>query len=211
MKLDHTKDLQTVYEKVSNYYGRNLNLDDIYRKLLGLSKTGILNINHAILQLILSGYLLNNGFKVHVEVEVQGGVMDIYAIKGTDIGVEVETGYVPPNNAIKAEEFLMGRLSLKTARYSNMASEFYIAVPSFYLPPIPKELLLDPNERGEEDIRSIMRLIRKYSKTPDITLNDVKVSKINGIITINTKTMRVNVIDVKNFYILKQFYSGIKE
>jgi len=211
MKMEHVKDLELIYEKVSNCYGKNSNLEEIYRKLHGLSKIGILNINHSILQLILSGYLLSNGFRVYVEVEVQGGVMDIYAIKGNDVGIEVETGYVPPNNAIKAEEFLMGRLSLKTARYSNMASQFYIAVPSFYLPPIPKELLLDPNERSEDEVRSIMRLIRKYSKTPDITINDVKTSKINGVITINSKNMKINIIDNKNFYTLKQFYSGIKE
>ena len=212
MKTNHVvRDLELIYGKVSDCYGMNSNLEEIYRKLLGLSKIGILNINHSVLQLILSGYLLSKGFRVYVEVEVQGGVMDIYAIKVKDLGIEVETGYVPPNNAIKAEEFLMGRLSLKTAKYSNMVSEFYIAVPSFYIPPIPKELLLDPNERKEEDVRNIMRLIRKYSKTPDVTINDVKTSKINGIITINTKDMKVNIIDNKSFYALKQFYGDIEE
>ena len=206
-----TRDFEIIYEKVSSCYGNSSSLEEIYRKLLGLSKIGVLNINHSVLQLILSGYLLSKGFRVYVEVEVQGGVMDIYAIKGKDIGIEVETGYVPPNNAIDPEEFLMGRLSLKTVKYSNIVSEFYIAVPSFYIPPIPRELLLDPNERSEEEVRNIMRLIRKYSKTPDITINDVKTSKINGIITINTKDMKINIIDNKNFYSLKQFYSGIEE
>jgi len=212
MKMDKvTKDFETIYEKVSSCYGNNSSLEEIYRKLLGLSKIGVLNINHSVLQLILSAYLLSKGFRVYVEVEVQGGVMDIYAIKGKDIGIEVETGYVPPYNAIDPEEFLMGRLSLKTAKYSNIVSEFYIAVPSFYIPPIPRELLLDPNERSEEEVRNVMRLIRKYSRTPDITINDVKTSKINGIITINTKDMKINIIDNKNFYALKQFYSGIEK
>lgn len=205
------KDLELIYEKVSDCYGNNSNLEEIYRKLLGLSKIGILNVNHSVLQLILSGYLLSKGFRVYVEVEVQGGVMDIYAIKVKDLGIEVETGYVPPNNAINAEEFLMSRISLKTAKYSNMVSEFYIAVPSFYIPPIPRELLLDPNERNEEEVRNLMRLIRKYSKTPDITINDVKTSKINGIIIVNTKNMKINIIDNKSFYTLKQLYGGIEE
>ncbi|BAK54781.1 hypothetical protein [Sulfurisphaera tokodaii] len=209
MRGDHSKDLQIMYEKVTNYFGKNVNIEDIYKKLLGLSKVGILNINHSILELILSGFLINRGFRVYVEVEVSGGVIDIYAIKGTDIGIEVETGYVPPINAINPEEFLMSRLALKISRYSNIANEFYIAVPSFYLPPIPKELLKDPNERSEDEIRNLMRLIRKYSKTPDITLNDVKNSKINGIITINSKVMKINIIDNKSFYNLKQFYDGI--
>ncbi|BFH72709.1 hypothetical protein SJAV_06530 [Sulfurisphaera javensis] len=211
MKGDRVKDLQHIYEKVIMYYGKSANLEDIYKKLLGLSKVGILNINHSVLQLILSGYLANNGYKVYVEVEVSGGVMDIYAIKGYDIGIEVETGYVPPSNAINAEEFLMGRLALKTARYSSTAKQFYIAVPSFYLPPIPRALLKDPNERTEEEVKNIMRLIRKYSKTPDITLGDVKSSRIDGIITVNAKAMKINIIDSKSFYMLKQFYDGIKE
>lgn len=211
MRGDRSKELQNIYEKVVMHFGKNTNMEDIYRKLSGLGKIGILNLNHLSLQLILSGYLSSMGFKVYVEVEVSGGVIDIYAIKNSDVGIEVETGYVPPINAINAEEFLMGRLALKTARYSNVANQFYIAVPSFYIPPIPKELLKKPLERTEEESKNILRLIRKYSKTPDITLNDIKNSKIDGIITINTKTMKINIVDNKSFCELKQFYSGIKE
>lgn len=211
MRGNHIKDLEELYERIVTYYGKSNNLDEIYKKLASLSKIGILNINHTTLQLVLASYLISKGYRVYVEVEVQGGVLDIYAIKETDIGIEVETGYVPPDNAKYAEDFLMGRLALKTARYSNTASKFYIAVPSFYLPPIPKELLKDPNERSEEENKQLMRLIRKYSKTPDITLSDVKSGKIDGIITINTKSLKILVIDTKSFSLLKQFYSGIEE
>jgi hypothetical protein len=209
MKMDYVRDITSVQKKVVDKYGTLYGLDDIVKKIIGLHKTGVLNINHSVLEIILAAHLLNQGFKVYAEVEVAGGIVDIYAIKGIDISIEVETGYVPPTNAISAEEFLMGRLALKTARYSNVGHEFYIAVPSFYIPPIPEPLLIPPEERKEDDIRKVMFLIRKYSKSPDVTLDDVKTSKINGIITINTKTLDVKVIDIKNFSTLKHFYSQV--
>ena len=207
MKIDYIRDINSVQKKIVEKFGNLCGLEDIVHRIVGLHKTGVVNINHSVLELILSAYLLSQGFKVYAEVEVAGGIVDIYAIKGIDMSVEVETGYVPPTSATSAEEFLMGRLALKTARYSNVGHEFYIAVPSFYIPPIPEPLLIPPEERKEEDIRKVMFLIRKYSKSPDVTLDDVKTSKINGIITINTKSLDVKIIDVKNFSMLKHFYS----
>jgi hypothetical protein len=204
---DYMKDLINVYERVSKKFGNSCELEQVLKKIISLHKVGVLNINHSVLELITAGYLINEGYKVYVEVEMAGGVADLYAIKGIDLVIEVETGYVPPNNAVNAEEFLMGRLALKTARYSNVAHGFYIAVPSFYIPPIPSELLLKPDERNEEENRRIMSLIRRYTKAPDITLSDVKNSKIDGIITINSKELELKLIDVRSFQHLKEFYS----
>ena len=207
MKSDYFKDIITVKKRIIEKYGNLCGLEDIVHRIVGLHKVGVVNINHSVLELILSAYLLNQGFKVYAEVEVAGGIVDIYAIKGVDLSVEVETGYVPPASATYAEEFLMGRLALKTARYSKIGHEFYIAVPSFYIPPIPEALLKPPEERREDEVRQIMSLIRKYSKSPDVTLDDVRSSKVDGIITINTNSLDVKLIDNKNFLALKHFYS----
>ncbi|AHC50725.1 hypothetical protein SUSAZ_01095 [Sulfolobus acidocaldarius SUSAZ] len=200
-----------MYKRVNEKFGGSEDLENIFKKLLSLNKASIVNSSHLVLELILSAYLVNKGFKVYTEVEVPGGITDIYAIKGVDMSIEVETGYVPPTNIFLAEEYLMSRIASKTVRYSNIAQQFYIAVPSFYIPPIPKELLVNPERRSESDVRKIMMLIRKYTKSPDITLNDVKVCRLNGIITINTKNLDIKIIDPKSYLNIEEFYSNVKE
>jgi hypothetical protein len=197
------KDLEKLKRKLQSVYN-NINLDDIINKLLYYYEAGLISINQSSIQLIISAHLKSLGYRVFVEYETKGRLLDIYAVGESDIGIEVEYGYVPSFNAIVAEEYLKSRLALKILRYSNLCSKFYIAVPSFYIPPIPDELLED--YKDEKSIRKIIRLVRKYHKVNDITSNDVKLAKVDGIVNVNISNLKVNFIDKYTYIRLENLY-----
>ncbi|ARM74927.1 hypothetical protein [Acidianus manzaensis] len=208
MKVDtFVKDISNLKKKIVTYYGNSDQLENIYERLIEFHKLGLVNINHSSLELITASYLIKEGFKVHVEHEIEGKIIDIYSIKGLDIGIEVETGYVPPNFISNQEEFLRSRMALKISRYSNLASQFFIAVPSYYIPPIPYPLLKHQEERSENEIRELLRLIRKYHNSLDITLSSIKSAKIDGVIIINTHDLKLKIFNHEMFMKLEKFYS----
>ncbi len=200
------KDLVGVKNKILSHYGI-LDIEEVFNKLMEFHKLGAINSTHSILQLIVASFLIKEGYKTSVEYETGGRVIDVYAVKGFDLGIEVETGYVPPNFADNQEEFLMSRTSLKIARYSNLAKEFFIAVPSFYIPPIPDLFLLGQEERKEEELRETMNLIKKYHNVLDVNLKSLKTAKVDGVIVVNTSDLRVKVFGQEEFSKLKKFYS----
>lgn len=201
------KDLNNLKQRVIINYGNLKQLEEVYERLLEFYKLGLVNLNHSSLELITAAYLIKEGFRVYVEHEINGKVIDIYGIKGIDVGIEVETGFVPANYISNQEEFLKSRVALKVARYSNLASQFYIAVPSYYIPPIPQQLLKKEDERSEEEIRELLHLIKKYHRSLDIRLSDVKSSKLNGVIAVNTASLKVKIFSHETFSKLEKFYS----
>ncbi len=193
--------------KAREKYGLGEELVNLYNRLSEAHHNGLLNVNHAVLQLVLSAYLLSRGYKVYVEIDMGNGYADLYAEKGVSIGIEVETGYVPPEEAVSPKEYLMGRISAKSARYSWGFDRFYIAVPKYYVPPIPPQLLLDPSERSEEDNRALMEIARKVTKAPDLTLADFRRSKVDGLITVDVDDMEIEILDKETLKVaLQKFY-----
>ena len=188
-------------------YGVDEELVELYKKLSEAHHNGLLNVNHAVIQLILSAYLLSKGYRVYVEVDTGNGFADLFAEKGNSLGVEVETGYVPPEVATYPKEYLMGRISAKSARYSWSFDEFYIAVPKFYVPPIPPQLLLDPSQRTEDDNRALMEIARRVTRAPDLTLSDFKRSRIDGLISVDVDELEVEVVERETLRsVLQKFY-----
>lgn len=208
MKNDNfIKDLNILKQRINNNYGTLKQLEDVYERLIEFYKIGLINTNHSSLELITAAYLIKEGFRVYVEHEINGKIIDVYGIKGVDVGVEVETGFVPPTYVANQEEFLKSRVALKAARYSNLASQFFIAVPSYYIPPIPHSLLKGEEERSEEEVRELIRLIKRYHHAFDIKFSDVKSSKINGVIIVNTANLKLKIFNHETFLKLEKFYS----
>ncbi|WP_048050256.1 hypothetical protein [Saccharolobus islandicus] len=201
-KLMFINDIEKLAKRVEESYG-GVELDDIIQRLINFYELGFTNINHSSIQLILSAYFKSLGYRVFVEYERKGRLLDLY-VSDEDMGIEVEYGYIPNSNAIDAEEYLKSRISLKILRYSTLSSKFYIAVPSFYIPPIPDELIVDIKDKTK--LRRILELIRKFHKTNDIMLNDAKLAKINGIISVNISNLSISIIDISKYKQLKDFY-----
>ncbi|ADX83383.1 hypothetical protein [Saccharolobus islandicus] len=201
-KLMFINDIEKLAKRVEESYG-GVELDDIIQRLINFYELGFTNINHSSIQLILSAYFKSLGYRVFVEYERKERLLDLY-VSDEDMGIEVEYGYIPNSNAIDAEEYLKSRISLKILRYSTLSSKFYIAVPSFYIPPIPDELIVDIKDKTK--LRRILELIRKFHKTNDIMLNDAKLAKINGIISVDVSNLSIGIIDISKYKQLKDFY-----
>lgn len=201
-KRKFLSDLNELKQKLEEVYG-NIKLDDIVDKLEYHYELGLININHASIQLTVSAYLKSLGYRVFAEYEKKGRLLDIYAIGDVDIGIEVEYGYLPNPSAIIAEEYLMSRIALKILRYSSLSSKFYIAVPSFYAPPLPKELI---SSKDGEDAKKIIALIKRFHNINYIKVGDFKNIKLNGIINVNVSELKVNIIDIEKYTLLKHSY-----
>ncbi|QGA55138.1 hypothetical protein GFS03_11425 [Sulfolobus sp. E5-1-F] len=201
-KLMFINDIEKLAKRIEESYG-DIKLDDIVQRLINFYKLGFTNINHSSIQLILSAYFKSLGYRVFVEYERNGRLLDVY-VSDEDMGIEVEYGYIPNSNAINAEEYLKSRISLKILRYSTLFSKFYIAVPSFYIPPIPDELLDNVNDKTK--IRKTIELIRKFHRIDDIKPNDTKLVKINGVIVVDVSNLSISIIDINKYRKLKDSY-----
>ncbi|MCX6642265.1 MAG: hypothetical protein NTV15_02615 [Candidatus Bathyarchaeota archaeon] len=87
-------------------------------------------INHSIMELVIATHLVKAGFYTKLESRLDGISADVYAEKGLGtIIVEVETGFVPPENALDPLLYLRARIASKIVRYSNFANKFVLATP----------------------------------------------------------------------------------
>ena len=92
-----------------------------YRKILILRESLLklyrerrVKINHSVMELICAKFLVQTGFNVELEHELNGISTDIYAKKGFgSLIVEVETGFVPPTHALDPVNYLRARITAK--------------------------------------------------------------------------------------------------
>ncbi len=196
------RDIEILESKLMKNYG-NISLNDVKNRLIQYYELGLTNINNSSIQMILSAYLKSLGYRVFVEYEKQNRLFDVYAVKDDEIGIEVEYGYVPNSIALNPEEYLRNKLALKILRYSNFTSKFYIAVPSFYLPPIPKEVF---ELEKEKRIKALITMARKNSKVIDINDIQVRDVKLNGIMIINISDLKVRIMDIRDYMKLNDLY-----
>ena len=107
--------------------------------LVKLQKENILKINHSVMELVCAKYLIQKGYEVQLEYPLNEILTcDLYAIKGYgNLIVEVETGYIPPENALAPLTYTSARLASKIIRYSSFAGKFALGVPPHYILPFP--------------------------------------------------------------------------
>jgi len=159
-------------------------------KLLGVSRF------HARLQYIVASYLKEKGYSVDVERCVDGiHYADVYADNGKEtVIVEVETGYVPPIFIEHAEEYLWARTIVKTIKYACLASEFYIATPSYVKMAVPS-ILLEPTDSYDEVLKA-SRLVGLYfgERWAEETLKRVHECRLTGLMLVNISRREIKVL-----------------
>ncbi|MCK4583569.1 hypothetical protein KAU18_09695, partial [Candidatus Bathyarchaeota archaeon] len=126
--------------------------DEEYDKMLRLredlvemNSRNVVKINHSTMELVAAMYLVQDGFDVEIEYDLNGISTDLYAQKGYgSLIVEVETGFVPPDHALDPMNYLTARVSSKITRYSSFANKFVLASPPHYIMQIPESLTKPP-------------------------------------------------------------------
>ena len=170
--------------------------DDLER----LHKQNRVKINHSVMELICATHLIKAGFDVQLETAVNGISTDVYAEKGLgSLMVEVETGFVPPDNAVDPLVYLRARAASKITRYSAYASKFVLATPPYYVLQIPPSLTKPPRFRTEEEIAAIKRLCDLYYSNPPVSVEEIRNARLHAIYVVDVDNVSVREWEVNEY------------
>ena len=103
-RQEFEEDLTVLLSRITNDSDERIKnkLNTLKDCLINLRKANIVKINHSIMELVCAKYLMEKGYEVQIEYPLnQTLTCDLYATKGLgNLIVEVETGYIPPENAL---------------------------------------------------------------------------------------------------------------
>jgi hypothetical protein len=178
--------------------------------LVKLQKENILKINHSVMELVCAKYLIQKGYAVQLEYPLNEILTcDLYAIKGYgNLIVEIETGYIPPENALAPLTYTTSRLASKIIRYSSFAGKFALGVPPHYILPFPRALAKPPRNRTDQEIMQIKKLCDAYYHKPPVTQEEIRNARIHEIYIIDVDRAKVQEIDPEA-YLKRAIQKGI--
>ncbi len=178
--------------------------------LVKLQKENVVKINHSVMELVCAKYLIQKGYSVQIEYQLNELLTcDLYAIKGFgNVIVEVETGFIPPENALAPLTYTSARLASKIIRYSSFAGKFALGVPPHYILPFPRALAKPPRNRADWEILQIKNLVDAYYQKPPVTLEEIRNARIHEIYIIDVDRAKVQEIDPEA-YLKRAMQKGI--
>jgi hypothetical protein len=165
--------------------------------LIKLQKENVVKINHTVMELICAKYLIQKAYEVQLEYRLNEILTcDLYGIKGMgNLIVEVETGFIPPENALAPLTYASARLASKIIRYSSFAGKFALGVPPHYILPFPTTLAKPPRNRSDQEIAQIKKLCDAYYQKPPVASEEIRNARMQDIYIIDVDRARVQEID----------------
>ncbi len=178
--------------------------------LLKLQKENVVKINHSVMELVCAKYLILKDYEVQLEYPLNELLTcDLYSTKGLgNLIVEIETGFIPPENALAPLTYTSARLASKIIRYSSFAGKFALGVPPHYILPFPNALAKPPRNRADWEILQIKNLCDAYYQKPAVTLEEIKNARIHEIYIIDVDHATVQEIDPET-YLKRAMQKGI--
>ena len=178
--------------------------------LIKLQKENVVKINHSAMELVCAKYLLQKSYEAQLEYPLNEILTcDLYAVKGYgNLIVEIETGFIPPENALAPLTYTTARLASKIIRYSSFAGKFALGVPPHYILPFPRTLAKPPRNRTDQEITQIKRLCDAYYRKPPVTLEEIRNARIHEIYIIDVDRALVQEIDPET-YLKRAMQKGI--
>ncbi len=178
--------------------------------LIKLHKENVVKINHSVMELVCAKHLIQKGYEVQLEYPLNEILTcDLYGIKGLgNLIVEVETGFIPPENALAPLTYTTARLASKIIRYSSFAGKFALGVPPHYILPFPSTLAKPPRNRSDQEITQIKKLCDKYYQKPPVTIEEIRNARIQEIYIIDVDRAKVQEIDPEA-YLKRAMQKGI--
>jgi hypothetical protein len=178
-----------------------------YRKVLELRDSLLrmymerrVKINHSVMELICAKFLVQDGFNVDLEHELNGISTDIYAKKGFgSLIVEVETGFVPPDHALDPVNYLSARVTSKITRYSAFANKFILATTPYYIMQIPTSLVKPPRFRSEEEVMYLKSLCDQYYTNPPVSLEEIRNARLHSIYVVDVDNTSIREWEVNEY------------
>lgn len=163
---------------------------------------------HKVVQMIISAYLLSEGYDmVKVEYplkelldpeEVKELRVDVFGSKQSGnrrqvIFLEVETGHVPASHYTDQATYRRSRDSAKVSRYfypypfisgKEVDRIFGLVVPRFYIAQLPRFYTRPPKKRRETEIKLEKNVLDRYYNSPPIPIQKVKRARVDYIFEI---------------------------
>jgi hypothetical protein len=159
-----------------------------------------IKINHSVMELICAAHLIESGFKVKIEAAVNGISVDVSAEKGLgSLMVELETGFVSPENAVDPLSYLKARVASKIVRYSGYSSKFVLGTPPYYILQIPPCLTKPPRFRTEDEINSIKRLCDQYYTQPPVSVEEIRNARLHSIFVVDVDKVSIKEWEVNEY------------
>ena len=202
-ELSHFRaDLDEVMEKIrpeveDDEYAQLRTLRDT---LFSYQRANQVKINHSVMELICAKHLIQNGFQVEVEHMIEKVSCDVFATKGFGTAlVEVETGFVSPENALDPNTYLKARIASKITRYSGFANKFILGTPPYYIMQIPPALTKPPRFRTDEEIAAIKKLCDLYYTSPPVSIEEIRNARLHSIYAIDVDNVSVREWEVNEY------------
>jgi len=178
-------------------YSKVLKLRD---SLLRMYMERRVKINHSVMELICAKFLVQDGFNVDLEHELNGISTDIYAKKGFgSLIVEVETGFVPPDHALDPVNYLSARVTSKITRYSAFANKFILATTPYYIMQIPTSLVKPPRFRSEVEVMYLKSLCDQYYTNPPVSLEEIRNARLHSIYVVDVDNASIREWEVNEY------------
>src|SRR4030043_559501 len=161
--------------------------------LLTLQMENVVKINHSIMELVCAKYLILKGYDVQLEYALNELLTcDLFTTKGYgNLIVEIETGFIPPENALNPLTYTSARLASKIIRYSSFAGKFALGVPPHYILPFPRTLAKPPRNRSDQEIEQIKNLCDAFYQKPPVTLEEIRNARIHEVYIIYVDLVEV--------------------
>jgi hypothetical protein len=178
--------------------------------LIKLQQENIVKINHSVMELVCAKYLIEKEYDVQLEYPLNELLTcDLYGIKGMgNLVVEVETGFIPPENALAPLTYTSARLASKIIRYSSFAGKFALGVPPHYILPFPAVFAKCPRDRSDQEIEVIKALCDAYYHKPPVTIEEIREARIQEIYIIDVDRGKVQEIDPEA-YLKRAIQKGV--
>jgi hypothetical protein len=178
--------------------------------LIKLQKENVVKINHSVMELVCAKSLIQRDYEVQLEYPLNELLTcDLFGTKGMgNLIVEIETGFIPPENALAPMTYTSARLASKIIRYSSFAGKFALGVPPHYILPFPPTLAKSPHSRTEEEIANVKRLVDPYYNKPSVTLEEIRNARIHEIQIIDVDRLTVDQFDPEA-YLKRAMQKGI--
>lgn len=188
----------------------NSKLNRLKDWLLKLQKENVVKINHSVMELVCAKYLVQRDYDVQLEYPLNEILTcDLFAVKGLgNLIVEIETGFIPPENALAPLTYTSARLASKIIRYSSFAGKFALGVPPHYILPFPHALAKPPRNRTDQEISQIKKLVDAYYHKPPVTVEEIRNARIQEIYIVDVDHLKVQEIDPEA-YLKRAMQKGI--
>jgi len=179
-----------------------LKLDRLAERLTELKEQNMLKINHSVIEMVIAKHLIERGYEVKLEEEVDGSLTcDVHATKGLGVTiVEVETGYVPPSHALDPVDYIRARISSKIARYSSYCHKFILASPPHYIMPIPEVLIKPPRSRREVEVSKVKEYCDLYYSNPPVSKEEIINSRVHSVFIVDVDRMSIKENDPVDYF-----------